>query len=173
MATAALLLDKETGASDTLSIVHNITSDAEQGKKRPQQFNKGKASLRGRIYMQYYDYFMLMWLDTHCSPIGHAQGGEAAKKMAAWDLFAGMTKKEAVSDAQKRAQRMPKCQDDSPSRRRRMDNDLEETVGSGKYFFTNSDELPPLTGTGSSDGGSSDGSPSTAGAASERSHVSI
>jgi hypothetical protein len=60
MATAALLLDKETGASDTLSIVHNITSDAEQGKKRPKQFNNGKASLRGRIYMQYYDYFMLM-----------------------------------------------------------------------------------------------------------------
>ena len=162
MATAALLMDERMGASHTESIVHNMIRTKEESKKRPKQFKKGMATLRGAIYMEHYGYFMKIWVDNQ------GIGCEAAARLAQWDDFTGMTKHEVMSDAQKRARRMPKCPDeDKENKKRKLD---EGPIGGfSKYFFKKIDTnetVPPLTGMGS-DGGSSNGTPSSSTSAAE------
>lgn len=159
MATGALLMDQRMGASDTESIVHNmhVAAGSDQKKKRPKQFKKGMAALRGNIYAEHYQYFMKIWEDNRTGGVGC----EAAARLAEWDIFTGMTKQEVLSDAQKRARRMPAYpDDDKENKKRKLD---EGAVGGlSRFFFKKSDpnEPPPLTGTGSN-GGSSNGSPSS------------
>jgi hypothetical protein len=159
MATGALLMDQRMGASDTESIVHNmlVVAGSDQKKKRPKQFNKGMAALRGTIYAEHYWYFLKIWEDNWTG----RKGCEAATRLAQWDTFTGMTKKEVLSDAQKRAQRMPAYPDDNKENKKRKLNKGADS-GLSQFFFKNLDpnRPPPLTGN-DSNGGLSNGSPSS------------
>ena len=160
MATGALLMDQRMGASDTESIVHNMIAGSDQKKKRPKQFKKGMATLRGAIYAEHYRYFMKIWEDNRTGGVG---GEAAASRLAEWDIFTGMTKQEVLSDAQKRARRMPAYPDEDKENKKRK---LEEGAvgGLSQFFFKKFDpnEPPPLTGTGDNGGSNSNGFPSSA-----------
>jgi hypothetical protein len=159
MATGALLMDQRMGASDTESIVHNmhVAAGSNQKKKRPKQFKKGMAALRCEIYAEHYEYFKKIWEDNRAGGVG----GEAAARLAEWDIFTGMTKTEVLSDAQKRAQRMPAYPNDDKENKKRKINE-GKVGGLSRLLFKTSDknEPPPLTGNGSN-GGSSNVPPSS------------
>jgi hypothetical protein len=158
MATGALLMDQRMKASDTESIVHNmlVAAGSNQKKKRPKQFKKGMAAKRGTIYAEYFKYFLKIWEDNWTG----GKGCEAATRLAQWDTFTDMTKKEVLSDAQKRARRMPVYPDDNKENKKSK-LDKEAVSGLSQFFFKKlvPNRPPPLTGN-DSNGGLSDGSPS-------------
>jgi hypothetical protein len=101
LATGALFLDKDSGASDTKSIVHNLMVQDDDKKRKKKHFGKKEAIGSCHMYAQYYEDFMKIWL-------AHRKGstcekGKQAANMAAWDKFTMMTKMAKLSDAQKRA----------------------------------------------------------------------
>ena len=101
MATGALFMDDESGASETEGIVHNLTAGGEEKKKRKKHFSKTKAIHRCLMHLTHYKHFASIWL-------AHRKGskcelGQQAANMVAWDKFTGMTKELECSDAQKRA----------------------------------------------------------------------
>jgi hypothetical protein len=160
MATGALLMDQRMGASDTESIVHNmlVAAGSNLKKKRPKQFRKGLAAKRGTIYAEHFKYFLKIWEDNWTG----GEGCEAAARLAQWDTFTGMTKKEVLSDAQKQARRMPAYPDDNKENKKSK-LDKEAVSGLSQFFFKNLDpnRPPPLTGGNDSNGGLSNGSPSS------------
>jgi len=175
MATAALFMDPESGASNTTTIVHNMTKGSDVAKKRTKQFKKGSGDIRSVMYMNYHKKFLTIWLDNKNG------NSKAAARYAAWDKQTGMTKVPKISDAEKRSMEMP----DQPGNRSgnkkpklglgMEDQDLSRwflgMIGNGQLVDMTStgsgdsaddDEgMPCLSGT--SDCGSSTGSPASTG----------
>jgi len=100
MATAALFMDPESGASNTITIVHNMTRKSDVTKKRTKQFKKGSSDIRNVMYMNYHKKFLDIWLDNKNG------NSKAAARYAAWDKHTGMTKVPKISDAEKRLMEM-------------------------------------------------------------------
>lgn len=101
MATGALFLDIDSGASDTKSIVHNLTVQVDDKKRKKKHFGKKQAISRCVMYADYYGHFFKIWLANRRGST--CKMGKQAANMAAWDKYTGMTKLATLSDAQKRA----------------------------------------------------------------------
>ena len=99
MATAGVLLDPGSGASDTATIVHNMTKEKGQKTKRTKQFKKSSAVNLAFMYMNNYSYFTGIW---KANKMGTKEGCAAVARLAAWDKYTKMTKEETESAAQKR-----------------------------------------------------------------------
>ena len=143
MATAAMFMDKESGACDTDSIVTNLTREVGATKVKPKHFGKTGKDKRYAMYGRYYTTFQNIWLENRkCE--GKTQ---MVKNLEAWDRYTGMTKTVNVSDAQKRAREMAMGSKNDTNKRSKLDED-DLTSHSGYKFLDildDGDELPPLT----------------------------
>jgi hypothetical protein len=99
MATAGVLLDPKSGASDTVTIVYNMTKEKGQKTKRTKQFKKSKSVDLAHMYVKYYSYFFGIWMENR---MGEKKGCAAVARLAAWDKYSKMTKEETESAAKKR-----------------------------------------------------------------------
>jgi len=184
MATAALFMDPESGASNTTTIVHNMTRKSpDVAKKRTKQFKKGSGDVRNVMYMNYHKKFLGIWLDNKNGK------SEAAANIAAWDKHTGMTKVPKISDAEKRSMEMPDQPDHrSGSKKPKLEHEMEDQemsrwflgmIGNGQLVDMTSegggdsgdgddDGYPMPSLTGGSSCGSSTGSPASASMMEER-----
>lgn len=104
MATATMLLDKESGGSDCTSIVHNITKGEGEKMKRTKLFKKKTATVRSKLYQKYLAWFTEVWvMNKKNDPLNK----ERVARFAKWDLHTGMTKEVCISAAQKRSREHP------------------------------------------------------------------
>ena len=145
MATAALFLDKKSGASDTKSIVHNLTRPEGDKKKKTKQFKKTQKLDRANLYGAYFFKFRKIWIKNKRSQNGPTR---MVSNLAAWDLFTGMTKQVELSDAQKRARKQASATNETaPEKNLKMSCSAGKSVVNHAWFF----DMPDLTSDSNSD----------------------
>ena len=131
MATAALFLDKASGASDTESIVHNLTRPEGDKKRKTKQFKKKQGNARAELYSKYFFHFQDIWVENRKSTKGITK---MVSNLAAWDLYTGMTRKSTMSDAQKRARKLASATDENMPEKKQKMCCLGETVNYNRFI---------------------------------------
>jgi hypothetical protein len=145
MATAALLLDEKSGASDTSTIVKNLTRKDGEKEKKPKHFNKNSGKERADMYGKYFFEFRDTWIENRKSMEGLTT---KVRNLAAWDLHTGMTRQETASDAQKRSRKIARAKDGSAPNKRQEMPSLGEDDSSQKFIAM---MMTDLTGDSDSD----------------------
>jgi hypothetical protein len=155
MATAALFLDGDSGASDTKCIVHNLLLKPGEKAKKTKHFSKTKGIPRFQMYTRYYGRFLGVWLKKKRN---EEEGRKIAANMAKWDVFTGLTRVGDLSAAQKRVREMPN-DEFAALKKPRVDAAGAKSLNYGMFLdmIGDGNEMPPL-GAFASDDSSGTGS---------------